>query len=107
MAIVPAEVFRALGDPTRLELVRRLSSGAPHTISSVSQGLVISRQGARKHLQILADAHLVTLESHGRDTNVHLDRNTLEQGKAFIAELEQQWDARLEALRQFVDEPPR
>ena len=98
------KVFSALGDPTRLEMVRRLSSGAPYTISTVSTGLNISRQGARKHLQILTDANIVTLEPKGRDTNVQLHRDTLEKCKIFIADLEQQWDKRLEALRRFVDE---
>jgi DNA-binding transcriptional ArsR family regulator len=99
-----AELFRALGDPTRLEMVQRLSSGAPQTISSVSGGLEISRQGARKHLQILADANVITLKPKGRDTSISLERDTLEQGKAFIAELELRWDQRLEALRSFVDD---
>ena len=99
-----AELFRALGDPTRLEIVRRLSTGAPYTITTVSSGLDISRQGARKHLQVLADAKLVTLETQGRDTLVQLDREQLEQVKAFIAELERRWDMRLEKLRRFVEE---
>ena len=99
-----AELFRALGDSTRLEMVQRLSDGRPYTISTVTMGLNITRQGARKHLQILADAGLVTLLSKGRDTTVQLERAKLEQGKAFIAELERRWDLRLEALRQFVDE---
>jgi DNA-binding transcriptional ArsR family regulator len=98
-----AELFRALGDPTRLEMVRRISSGSPHTITTISSGLDITRQGARKHLQILADANVITLVPKGRDTTVSLERDTLEQGKAFIAELELRWDERLEALRQFVD----
>jgi DNA-binding transcriptional ArsR family regulator len=102
-----AELFRALGDPTRLEMVRRLSSGTSHTITSVSSGLEISRQGARKHLQILADARVITLQPKGRDTGVFLDREVLERGKAFIAELELLWDERLEALRRFVDENPK
>ncbi len=83
--------------------MQRLSSGEVHTINSVSKGLDITRQGARKHLQILADAHLVVLESKGRDTSVRLERETLEEGRAFIAELERRWDKRLEALRRFVD----
>jgi DNA-binding transcriptional ArsR family regulator len=99
-----ADLFRALGDRTRLEMVRRLSSGVPHTITSVSSGLDISRQGARKHLQMLADAKVITLESRGRDTSVRLERETLERGRAFIAELELRWDERLEDLRRFVDD---
>jgi DNA-binding transcriptional ArsR family regulator len=97
-----AELFRALGDPTRLEMVRRLSSGN-HTLSTVSSGLQISRQGARKHLQILAEAKVISLEPRGRDTAVHLERDMLETGRAFIADLEVQWDQRLQALRRFVD----
>lgn len=101
--MVVTDFFKALGDPTRLEMVQRLSSGSSHTISTVSSELGISRQGARKHLQILAHAQVITLETKGRDTNVYLNRNTLEQGKAFIAELELRWDKRLNALRRFVE----
>jgi DNA-binding transcriptional ArsR family regulator len=98
-----AELFRALGDPTRLEMVSRLSRGTSYTLTTVSTGLNISRQGARKHLQVLADAHLVHLEPHGRDTLVTLDRRELDKGKAFIAELERKWDTRLAALKEFVE----
>lgn len=97
-------LFRALGDPTRLEIVRRLSSGHFYTINTVSQGLEITRQGVRKHLQILVDSELVTLLSNGRDTTVVLNRKKLEEGKLFIAELEGQWDMRLEKLRKLVEE---
>ena len=98
-----AKLFQALGDTTRLEIVQRLSSGQKYTLSSVSNGLDISRQGARKHLQILADANIVILEQKGRDVQVRLDRKTLDTGKEYIAKLERQWDARLEALRQVLE----
>lgn len=97
-------LFRALGDPTRLEMVRRLASGEPHTISTVSSKLHITRQGARKHLQILADASVISLIPKGRDTEVRLLRDTLDQGKSFIEKLERKWDRRLEALRKVVEE---
>ena len=85
--MVSAELFRALGDSTRIEIVQRLSSGKPYTISTVSNGLGITRQGVRKHLQLLANAKLIKLESRGRDTSVILDNETLKQGKAFISKL--------------------
>jgi DNA-binding transcriptional ArsR family regulator len=99
-----AEVFRALGDPLRLEMVQRLSDGVPCTISVVSSELGISRQGARKHLQVLADAKVIVLEPRGRDVLVQLDREMLDQAKAFIAEIEMHWDRRLDALKRFVEE---
>jgi DNA-binding transcriptional ArsR family regulator len=98
-----AEIFRALGDPVRLEMVQRLTQSQPCTISDVSSGLNITRQGARKHLQVLVNANLVALEPKGRDVIVRLEASSLDQAKAYIAELERQWDRRLDALRRFVE----
>ena len=99
-----AEIFRALGDPIRLEMVQRLRQGSRCTISVVSEGLGITRQGARKHLQVLADANIVALHPEGRDVLVSLEPIALDQAKQFITEIERQWDTRLEALRKFVEE---
>lgn len=101
MAVV--ETFKALGDPVRLEMVRRLTSGSSHTVGSISSGLGVSRQGARKHLEVLTKAGLIVLEPKGRETAVRIDRDSLEAARRFIAELEQRWDERLEALRDFVE----
>ena len=98
-----AELFRALGDPNRLEMVKRLSTGEAYTINTVSQGLDITRQGARKHLQILVDSDLVRLKSKGRDTHVLLNKKKLDEGRAFMGELERQWDLRLQALKRVVE----
>ncbi|RYX81012.1 metalloregulator ArsR/SmtB family transcription factor [bacterium] len=98
-----ADTFKALGDPVRLEMVQRLASGASYTVGGLSNGLGITRQGARKHLQVLTEAKLITLEPKGRETQVRLDRDSLETARSFITELERRWDKRLEALRDFVE----
>jgi DNA-binding transcriptional ArsR family regulator len=85
-------------------MVKRLSKGSSYTVGTVSLELGVSRQGARKHLQVLADAGLVFLEQDGRDVKVGLDRKSLDEAREFIARLERQWDKRLEALRDFVEE---
>lgn len=97
------EIFRALGDTTRIQMVERLSRRGPHTISSLSEGLRISRQGARKHIQILSDSKIITLTANGRDTTIELDQGALDVGRKFIATLEQCWEKRLSALRDLVD----
>ena len=99
-----AEIFRALGDPIRLEIVQRLTRSSRRTISAISEGLGVTRQGARKHLQVLADARIVALQPDGRDVLVSLEPETLDQAKLFIAEIERRWDSRLEVLRRFVEE---
>jgi len=99
-----ARVFHALGDPTRLEMVQRLARKQPCTIVSVSEGLGITRQGARKHLQVLADAKLVVLRPEGRQVYVQLEPDAFDQARAFFERLERQWDRRLEALRRSLEE---
>ncbi len=97
------ELFRALGEPTRLKMVERLSSGESHTITSLSKGFRLSRQGVRKHIKVLADSNIIKLYPTGRETVIQLDRDTLDIGKDFISKLESQWEKRLEALRNAVE----
>lgn len=98
-----AIVFNALGDKTRLKIIKRLSTEKYFTITQVSTGLNITRQGVRRNLQVLADAELVKLKPEGRDVLVTLSPATLIQAKKFISTLEQKWDTRLEALKNFVE----
>ena len=98
-----AVVFNALGDPTRLLIVKRLSVGNYLTITEVCSGLNITRQGVRRHLQVLEDAELINLKPMGRDVLVQLNPSTLEKAKKMIIALEQQWDKRLKALKNFVE----
>lgn len=99
-----AQVFHALGDPVRLEMVQRLARAQPCTIAAVSEGLGITRQGARKHLQVLADAKVVVLEPKGREVHVRLDSEQIGHVRAFFERLEKQWDRRLEALKRALEE---
>ena len=71
--MIEANIYRALGDPIRLEIVKRLATGSPNTVGELSKNLGISRQGARKQLQVLVNAKVVHLTQRGRQTNVTLD----------------------------------
>lgn len=101
--MIEAEIYKALGDPIRLEIVKRLSTKPSSTIGELSSNLGVSRQGARKQLQVLVDANVVYLTQRGRETLVTLDTKTLEIARSFIAQLERHWDARLEALKKFTE----
>lgn len=102
--MIEVEIYKALGDPTRLEIIKRLSSGLPYTITELSKNLGVSRQGARKQLQVLVSSNLVHLKPQGRETWVILDTETLQIARKFIAKLENQWEQRLDALKNFVED---
>lgn len=98
-----ARVFTALGDPIRLQMVQRLSFGASCTMGELTEKLHISRQGARKHLQVLVGARLVHLKPKGRVVRVSLNMDAIKKSKEFISRLELQWDKRLSKLKDILE----
>ncbi len=61
-----ATLFAALGDGTRLALLRRLGDGERHAISRLAEGTGLTRQAVTKHLHVLENAGLVTCVRAGR-----------------------------------------
>jgi DNA-binding transcriptional ArsR family regulator len=61
------EVFKALADPTRRELLDRLFERDGQTLSALEEGLPMSRFGVMKHLKVLEGAGLVTAQKRGRE----------------------------------------
>ena len=54
-----AVLFAALGDATRLSLLRRLSVDGPLSITRLSEGTGVTRQAITKHLNTLGNVGLV------------------------------------------------
>ncbi len=98
-----AQIFKALGDPLRLGIVKRLSDGSMYTLSGITEGLGISRQGARKQVQVLVAANIIHLTPDGREVKVELVISSLKSVKSFISDLENQWEKRLGKLKDFVE----
>lgn len=98
-----ASIYKALGDPIRLEIVRRLASCNSSTLGELSQDLGVSRQGARKQIQVLVSAQLVHLTQCGRITEARLDHATLQQAQQHLDQLGKLWDQRLLALKDFAE----
>jgi DNA-binding transcriptional ArsR family regulator len=61
------EVFKALADPTRRELLDELHSRDGQSLSELEQRLPMSRFGVMKHLKLLEEAGLVTSRKQGRE----------------------------------------
>jgi DNA-binding transcriptional ArsR family regulator len=61
------EVFRALADPTRRDLLDRLYVRNGQTLNELCAGLGMTRQAVTKHLTILEEANLVATLKRGRE----------------------------------------
>ena len=103
-ALKAAPVFAALGDTTRLGLVRRLSAEGPLSITRLSEGAGMSRQAVTRHLQSLGRAGLVRDTREGREHVFALDLKRLEIARQYLDHVSAQWDAAAARLKAFVEE---
>jgi DNA-binding transcriptional ArsR family regulator len=98
-----AEVFAALGDPTRLRLVSLLCAGGLLSIAQLTTATDISRQGVTKHLQVLADAGLVRDVKLGRERRWQLAPERIDDARRGLDAIGRQWEAALGRLKEFVE----
>ena len=98
-----APLFAALGDPTRLTLVRRLSTEGPLSITRLSEGSGITRQAITRHLHSLERVGLVRDAREGRERVFSLDLKRLEVAREYLDHVSAQWDAAAARLKAFVE----
>ncbi len=92
------ELFGALADPTRREVMRSLAPQPGLTASSLAGELPMTRQAVAKHLGALERAGLVSPRREGRETRYRLTPEPLEQAIAWMADVGARWDSSLERL---------
>lgn len=99
-----APVLAALGDESRLQIVIKLCRNGPQSITKLTQGGEISRQGVTKHLHALHKAGLVRSERRGRERIWKLEPKRLDEVRRYLAQISEQWDSALARLRAAVEE---
>ncbi len=100
-----AAVFFALGDETRLAVLRRLSGGGLLSATALSAGAKVTRQAIVKHLNVLEAAGLVSCERRGREVLYALESQRLAEAQAYLEGVSAEWDRALERLRLMVESP--
>jgi DNA-binding transcriptional ArsR family regulator len=95
--------FSALADPTRLEMVHRLSRGAA-SVSELGEPFAMSLRGVLKHVQILEDAGLVRTHKAGRVRRCELEPDRIDAAAQWIEQLRRRWERRLDRIDKYARE---
>jgi DNA-binding transcriptional ArsR family regulator len=85
-ALTLAPVLHALGDPVRLELVRRARSRPESTCAALADGMDVPLSTLTNHWRILREAGLITMTVDGRHRRIRLRADDL--GERFPGLLE-------------------
>jgi DNA-binding transcriptional ArsR family regulator len=78
-----SQVFAALADPIRRDMVARLA-GADATVGELAQPYAVSMQAVSKHLKVLEAAGLVSRSREAQRRPVHLEPDVLDLATTWI-----------------------
>ena len=81
------DVFVAVADPLRRDLLRRLASG-PARVVDLAGAYAVSRPAVSRHLRLLTEAGLASAEDRGRERHYRLEPTGLDDLTGFLRELE-------------------
>ncbi len=98
-------VFQALADPTRRQIVERLSRG-PASVSELARPLPISLPAVVQHLQVLEASGLVSTTKVGRVRTCRIEPDALSMAERWIAARRTSWERRLDRLGEFLAAHP-
>jgi len=102
------EVFKALADPTRRELLDMLFERDGQTLGALEERLPMSRFGVMKHLKVLEGAGLVTTRKRGREKLHFLNPVPIRLvHDRWVSKYEQPWASALSELKREIEEDER
>ena len=97
-----SEVFHALSDPTRCEIVSMLGNGA-QTVSVLAQPFDMALPSFMKHLAVLEKSGLIRSHKTGRTRTCELMPARLSEVETWLAAQRAAWEARSDRMVEFVE----
>ncbi|MGK3954350.1 ArsR/SmtB family transcription factor [Microbacterium sp. I2] len=96
-------VFSALADPTRRDILTRLSTG-PVTVGTLAANYTISRPAISQHLGVLESAGLVARTVNAQWREVTLKDDGLDDASEWIAKQRAHWTENFDLLEERLRE---
>ena len=97
------DVFQAIADPTRREIINMLSHRSLN-VNSIAEKFDVSRQAVSLHVKILTECGLIVVKQQGRERFYEARLEKLHEISDWVAQYRQFWNARLDALENYLGE---
>ena len=102
-AVVDDELWSAVGDPVRRQVLDLLLAEGSGTSTTLSGQLPITRQAVAKHLGVLDRVGLVHAQPAGREKLYRVDEVQLARAVAQLQAVGRTWDARLSRIKRLAE----
>jgi DNA-binding transcriptional ArsR family regulator len=100
-------VFRSLADPTRRDILERVSlSKRELSVSEIADAYhrQMSLAAVSKHLQVLEKARLVTKQRRGKQIVVILSPPAFQSASEYLQQFKRLWEERFDRLEEILKE---
>ena len=91
------DVFQGIADPTRRAIIALIAVQAM-TPNAIAEHFDTTRQAVSKHLRILTECELVTLEQRGREIYYSLEIEKLKEIDRWMEQYRKIWKTRFDQL---------
>ena len=95
------DVFQAIADPTRREIINMISK-TPLNVNAVAENFDVTRTAIYKHLKILAECGLVNIRQQGRERFCEARLEKLNEVSDWVEQYRKIWTEKLDALEDFI-----
>jgi DNA-binding transcriptional ArsR family regulator len=97
------DVFQAIADPTRREIINLIAHQSLN-LNSVADHFAVSRPAISKHIKILTECGLVTINQVGRERYCEAKLEKLNEVSEWVEQYKAFWNTRLDALEKYIDQ---
>ena len=101
--IARRDVFQAIADPSRREIITLLADGELN-INAIATHFDMSRQAISLHVKILQECRIVSIHKQGRERLCQVDFAALAEVHDWTGQFEAFWRPKLKALGRVVAE---
>jgi DNA-binding transcriptional ArsR family regulator len=95
--------FAALVDPTRRAILAQLEHRDSASVGELAQPFAIKLPAVMKHLDVLANAGLITRTKSGRTVTVRLRPQPMREAIAWLSRYERFWTSSLDRLAAYAE----
>jgi DNA-binding transcriptional ArsR family regulator len=99
------DVFQAIADPTRRDILKLVSRQSLN-LNAVAENFNVSRPAISKHIKILTECGLIVIRQQGRERWCEANLQPLQQVAEWVEHYRAFWTSKLDALENFLGSPP-
>ncbi len=97
------DVFQAIADPTRREIISLLAD-SPQNLNAIAENFEVSRPAISQHIKILEECGIVVIDQKGRERYCYVQPQKMKEIDDWLAPFRKLWEQRFDRIDNLLNE---